>query len=73
MLKGIGAYEDIEKVKASRSIRAGQGKMRNRRYVQKRGPLIVYKSDGKTMMTCFAFSTHNLLCQIDRAKLIEPN
>ena len=31
-------------------MRAGRGKMRNRRYVQKRGPLVVYeKDDGITL------------------------
>jgi large subunit ribosomal protein L4e len=41
-LKSIGAYADVEKVIASHGIRAGKGKMRNRRYVQRRGPLVVY-------------------------------
>jgi large subunit ribosomal protein L4e len=42
LLKKLAAYDDVEKVKDSRKIRAGKGKMRNRRYVQRRGPLIVY-------------------------------
>ena len=33
LLKQLGAYSDIEKVKASRNVRSGKGKMRNRRYV----------------------------------------
>jgi large subunit ribosomal protein L4e len=41
-LKSIGAYADVEKVIASHGLRAGKGKMRNRRYVQRRGPLVVY-------------------------------
>merc|ERR1712242_373952 len=44
------AWADIERVKASRRFRAGRGKMRNRRRVQKRGPLVVYaKDDGITL------------------------
>jgi len=43
LLKRIGALPDIEKVKASRTIRAGKGKYRNRRYVQRVGPLVVYR------------------------------
>lgn len=43
LLKAIGALRDVEKVKHSRRIRTGKGKMRNRRYVQRRGPLIVFK------------------------------
>ena len=42
VLKALNAYGDVEKSKASRKIRAGKGKMRNRRYVQRKGPLIIY-------------------------------
>jgi len=44
-LKALGAYDDVEKSKASRKIRCGVGKQRNRRHVQRRGPLVVYKED----------------------------
>jgi len=44
-LKHIGAYGDVEKAAASRKIRRGRGKMRNRRHIQRRGPLVVYKED----------------------------
>jgi len=42
LLKSIHAYADVEKVKDSKKIRRGKGKMRNRRRVQRRGPLIIY-------------------------------
>lgn len=42
ILKGINAFTDVEKVKNSVKIRAGKGKMRNRRRVHRRGPLVVY-------------------------------
>jgi len=45
VLKNVGVFEDVEKVKASRGIRRGQGKARNRRYVQRRGPLVIYSED----------------------------
>jgi large subunit ribosomal protein L4e len=41
LLKAVHADADIEKVKLSRGLRAGQGKSRNRRFVQRRGPLLV--------------------------------
>jgi large subunit ribosomal protein L4e len=44
-LKHIGAYGDVQKAAASRKIRRGRGKMRNRRHIQRRGPLVVYKED----------------------------
>jgi large subunit ribosomal protein L4e len=46
LLKELAAYEDIERVKNSRHIRPGKGKMRNRRYKQGRGPLVVYSKKG---------------------------
>jgi large subunit ribosomal protein L4e len=42
ILGKYGAWEDVEKSDASRKIRRGVGKSRNRRYVQRRGPLVVY-------------------------------
>jgi large subunit ribosomal protein L4e len=45
LLKALGAYADVTKVSNSRKLRAGKGKMRNRRHRQRRGPLIVYKED----------------------------
>lgn len=44
-LQKVGAYADVEKAKDSRKIRRGVGKMRNRRHVQRRGPLVVYAAD----------------------------
>jgi len=44
-LKNLKAYSDIQKVKNSRHLRPGIGKMRNRRYIKKRGPIIIYDSD----------------------------
>lgn len=49
LLKALRVYEDVEKVKDSKKLRRGKGKMRNRRYVQRRGPLIVYNE--KTPLT----------------------
>eukprot|EP01038_Epipyxis_sp_PR26KG_P014663 gene14663-19699_t len=42
ILEKIGAYADVDKVSDSKKIRCGVGKSRNRRYTQRRGPLIVY-------------------------------
>lgn len=42
VLAKIGADADVEKVKASKKLRTGRGKSRNRRYITRRGPLIVY-------------------------------
>jgi len=42
VLSLVGAFDDVEKAKDSRQVRCGAGKSRNRRYTQRRGPLIVY-------------------------------
>ncbi|CAG0914619.1 unnamed protein product [Notodromas monacha] len=44
-LKKSKIWPEIEKVLASKRFRAGRGKMRNRRRIQKRGPLIIYDRD----------------------------
>merc|ERR1712142_211749 len=45
LLKAVGAWDDIKRVYATRRMRAGRGKMRDRKHVQKLGPCIVYAQD----------------------------
>jgi len=45
LLKALGAYADVQKSKDSKKIRPGVGKMRNRRHVLRKGPLVVYSKD----------------------------
>jgi len=42
LLQALNANDDTERVKDSRGLRRGKGKSRNRRYVQRRGPLVVH-------------------------------
>merc|ERR1712240_669812 len=44
-LKRTRAHNDVDQVYKSQRMRAGKGKMRNRRRVQKRGPLVIYDED----------------------------
>jgi large subunit ribosomal protein L4e len=55
LLKAVGAGADVEKVKKSKKLRAGKGKLRGRRHRQRRGPLVVYdpEVDGKELVTGF--------------------
>ncbi len=55
LLKTVGAGPDVDKVKKSRKLRAGKGKMRGRRHRQRRGPLVVYEpeKDGKELVRGF--------------------
>merc|ERR1719446_96 len=45
MLKKLGCEEELKKVSDSKKVRSGKGKMRNRRYTMRRGPLVIYNED----------------------------
>jgi large subunit ribosomal protein L4e len=49
-LKRFGAYEDVERVADTKTVRAGKGKMRNKRYRLRRGPLFVYSNENVTLL-----------------------
>jgi large subunit ribosomal protein L4e len=55
LLKAVGAEAEIEKVKKSKTLRAGKGKLRGRRHRQRRGPLVIYdpEVDGKDLVQGF--------------------
>ena len=44
-LKKLGCGEELQKVIDSKALRAGKGKARSRRYVQRLGPLVIYNED----------------------------
>ena len=53
LLKKIGAMADVTKSKDSKNLHKGKGKMRNRRYTMRRGPLIVFSSDNAAAQRAF--------------------
>jgi large subunit ribosomal protein L4e len=70
LLERHGAGADLERVKASRKLRPGKGKMRNRRYVQRVGPLVIYaKDDGITR--AFRNIPGVELAHVDRLNLLK--
>jgi len=70
LLKALGAFTDVEHVAESRKIRAGAGKMRNRRHVQRRGPLVVFNED-KGLTMAFRNLPGVDLCQVSRLSLLK--
>jgi len=70
LLKDVGAYDDVEKSKDSRQIRSGKGKMRNRRHVQRRGPLVVYANDNGIVKGFRGLSGVEV-CSVDRLNLLQ--
>lgn len=71
ILASVGALQDVEKVSNSRKIRAGKGKARNRRYVQRRGPLIIYHSNEGEIKIAFRNLPGVELCCVDRLNLLQ--
>lgn len=76
LLSGLGCTADLEKVKDSKKIRAGRGKARNRRYVMRKGPLVVHnlsKSE-EAEGSSIAKSMRNIpgveVCHVDRLNLL---
>ncbi|EAQ85963.1 hypothetical protein CHGG_07216 [Chaetomium globosum CBS 148.51] len=73
LLKAVGAGADVEKVKGSKKVRAGKGKLRGRRHRQRRGPLVVYsaEADGKDLVKGFRNITGVETCPVDALNLLQ--
>jgi len=71
VLRRLGLGDDIQKVVDSRKIRVGSGKSRNRRYVQRRGPLIVYDNEQALLKQSASNIPGVEVCHIDRLNLLQ--
>lgn len=70
LLTKIGAGDDVAKAKASKNLRRGKGKMRNRRYVARRGPLVIH--NGSTEVTrAFRNIPGVEVAHVDRLNLLQ--
>eukprot|EP00545_Synedropsis_sp_CCMP1620_P009500 CAMPEP_0119011816 /NCGR_PEP_ID=MMETSP1176-20130426/5904_1 /TAXON_ID=265551 /ORGANISM="Synedropsis recta cf, Strain CCMP1620" /LENGTH=379 /DNA_ID=CAMNT_0006964687 /DNA_START=53 /DNA_END=1192 /DNA_ORIENTATION=+ len=70
ILTALGAGPELEKVANSKQVRAGKGKMRNRRYTLRRGPLVIYASnDG--VEKAFRNLAGVEICSVDRLNLLQ--
>lgn len=70
ILAKLGADADVEKVKESKKIRTGRGKTRNRRYVMRRGPLVVY-ANANGMEKAFRNIPGIELAHVERLNLLQ--
>lgn len=70
ILRRLGCADDLEKVKASKKVRAGRGKSRNRRYTMRRGPLVVYAKDDGIARACRNIPGVEI-CHVDRLNLLK--
>ncbi|CAL0310443.1 unnamed protein product [Lupinus luteus] len=71
VLKEIGAFADAEKAKDSRGIRPGKGKARNRRYISRKGPLIVYGTEGAKAVKAFRNIPGVEIANVERLNLLK--
>lgn len=77
LLSGLGCDAELAKVKDSKKIRAGRGKARNRRYVMRKGPLIVHNlsKEEESEGSCIAKACRNIpgveVCHVDRLNLLQ--
>ncbi|XP_050307627.1 60S ribosomal protein L4 [Anthonomus grandis grandis] len=69
-LRRIKAWADIQKVYKSQRFRAGKGKMRNRRRIQRKGPLVVYHQD-QGLIRAFRNIPGIDLVSVDRLNLLK--
>jgi len=70
-LKKFGVQDELRKIRRSRKIRSGKGKMRNSRYVMRKGPLIVYGDENGFVKR----TARNLpgvdVCHVSRLNLLQ--
>lgn len=70
-LRNLGASDELKRSRRSRKVRTGQGKMRNSRYVLRRGPLIVYGDENNLIKR----TARNLpgvdVCNVHRLNLLQ--
>lgn len=71
ILQNLGIAADVEKAKASKQVRSGKGKSRNRRYTMRKGPLIVFDESEKTLARAFRNLPGVELCHVERLNLLQ--
>lgn len=71
VLGALGVGAELDKSKDSKKIRAGKGKMRNRRYVLRRGPLVVYAAGEQSVVKAVRNLVGVETACVDRLNLLQ--
>eukprot|EP01130_Rhizamoeba_saxonica_P004348 TRINITY_DN177_c0_g1_i2.p1 TRINITY_DN177_c0_g1~~TRINITY_DN177_c0_g1_i2.p1 ORF type:complete len:393 (-),score=101.34 TRINITY_DN177_c0_g1_i2:23-1045(-) len=71
LLKSLNAYDDVERVVDSKKLRRGRGKARNRRYNQRKGPLVIYQKENGTLVQAFRNIPGVDTCHVSRLNLLQ--
>merc|ERR1712167_94318 len=66
----LAASADVDHVKDSKKVRRGKGKMRNRRYTMRRGPLVIYNED-QGVIKSFRNIPGIEICHVSRLNLLQ--
>eukprot|EP01057_Protomagalhaensia_wolfi_P001612 Protomagalhaensia_wolfi_Nauph_80__1611@NODE_1999_length_1249_cov_1507_533884_g1565_i0_p1_GENE_NODE_1999_length_1249_cov_1507_533884_g1565_i0NODE_1999_length_1249_cov_1507_533884_g1565_i0_p1_ORF_typecomplete_len360_score81_63Ribosomal_L4/PF00573_22/1_9e33Ribos_L4_asso_C/PF14374_6/5e21_NODE_1999_length_1249_cov_1507_533884_g1565_i01701168 len=69
LLKTLGCGEDVDKVVKSHHLRPGRGKARNRKYLNRLGPMIVHNTDIENLRG-FTNVLGVEMCHVDRLNLL---
>merc|ERR1712177_106017 len=70
LLKSVKAWTDVLKVYKSKRFRAGKGKMRNRRRIMRKGPLVVYNKNQGCSLAFRNIPGVETIC-VDRLNLLK--
>jgi len=71
VLRKLGMNDDLTKVHDSKKLNVGTGKRRNRRYAQRKGPLIIYDSEAALVKQAASNIPGVDVCHIDRLNLLQ--
>lgn len=70
-LKNLGLAEDLKRSRDSKKVRSGQGKMRNSRYVLRKGPLVVYGDENNLVKRAARNLPGVEFCHVSRMNLLQ--
>lgn len=71
VLSRLGLKAELEKVRETKKVRAGQGKYRNRRYKTRKGPLVVYTNEDRLITQTSRNIPGVETCHVDRLNLLQ--
>lgn len=71
ILEKFGVGSDILKARKSRKIREGSGKMRNSRYVMRKGPLLVYGKENNLVKRTARNLPGVEVCSVHKLNLLQ--
>merc|ERR1712087_90946 len=69
LLKAMGLWEDVRRVMANKQLRAGKGKMRDRRHKWRRGPLFVVEEGAESLRRALRNVPGVDICNVNRLNI----